>query len=372
VLVRLALVGAVGSLALLTNARAFAADEAEASESKPARTVEIVVVGSDLDLEAVRTTVGPSGFEGATVRWTRATRLEAAELLERRPEASDAPVRAWIDLSDPKNASLYFADRAGERFLVRAIALPDGLSPLGREALGQVLELSVRALLEDDRIGMSRAETSELLKARSAPEPKRPPPRKNVPPEPAKTPRTTESSLGAETFYAARLFSRQVALVHGPGLGLGWVTESPETRSALWVTGQYELPAELVTPEVGVEWTTLRVQGGAGLAVAVAGSRFFAGGRLGAGIDVTSFTPRRGSSGDDVTLERSRVSTAPVLTLALEGSLPLAARLDASARLFAGFYPVRVHYDLARGSERSEVLVPYRVRPGVELCLHLR
>jgi hypothetical protein len=173
-------------------------------------------------------------------------------------------------------------------------------------------------------------------------------------------------------FYAARLFSSQVALVHGPGLGLGWITESPETQSALWVTGQYELPIELVTPEVGVEWTTLRVQGGAGLAVALAGSRFFVGGRVGAGIDVTSFTPRRGSSSGDVTLERSRVSTAPVLSLTLEGSLPLAARLGASARLVAGFYPVRVHYDLAREGERSEVLVPYLVRPGVELCLHLR
>jgi hypothetical protein len=371
VLVRLALVCALGSLGIATSARAFAADEVETSDPKPARTVEVVVVGSDLDLEAVRTTVGPSGFEGASVRWARATRLEAAELLERRPEASDVEVRVWIDLSDPKNASLYFADRVGERFLVRAVALPDGLSPIGREALGQVLELSVRALLEDDRVGMSRAETSELLKARSAPEPKRPTP-PDIPPEPPPTPPPKESSLGAEMFYAARLFSSQVALVHGPGLGLGWITESPETRSALWVTGQYELPKELVTPEVGVEWTTLRVQGGAGLAVAVAGSRFFVGGRVGAGVDVTSFTPRRGSSAGDVTLEQSRVSTAPVLSLALEGSLPLAARLGASARLFAGFYPVRVHYDLAREGERSEVLVPYWVRPGVELCLHLR
>src|SRR5687768_7297921 len=105
VIVRLNLVFALGSLGLFMPGRAFAADEAEASEAKPARTVEVVVVGSDLELDAVRTTVGPSGFEGATVRWARATRLEAAELLERRPEASDVEVRAWIDLSDPKSAS---------------------------------------------------------------------------------------------------------------------------------------------------------------------------------------------------------------------------------------------------------------------------
>jgi hypothetical protein len=137
------------------------------------------------------------------------------------------------------------------------------------------------------------------------------------------------------------------------------------------MTGQYELPKEYSTPEVSVEWTTVRVEGGFGLAFPV-GSSFFAGGRVGAGVDVTSFSPRSGTAGDDVTLEPASVSTAPVLSVAVEGMLPLGTRFSLSARALASVYPIRVHYDLALGDERTVVLAPYRFRPGVELCLHLR
>ena len=330
------------------------------------------MVGTEEQLDAVRSTIGPTAFDGASVRWARATRLEASELLEQRPEASELGVRAWVDLSDEKNASLYFADRAGERFLVRAVALPEGLSQLGREALGQVLELSVRALLKDDRIGMSRAETSELLNAR-APKPDAPAKKPDTPPEPPPpTTHESDSSLGAEAFYGARLFSSDVSVVHGPGLGLGWVTEGPDFRSLLWVTGQYELPRVHGAPEVSVEWTTVRVEGGFGLAFPVADSSFLVGGRLGAGADVTSFTPGPGTADGDITLEPTSVSTAPVMSVAVEGMLPLGTRLSLSARALASFYPIRVHYDVARGDEQSEVLAPYWVRPGIEFCLHLR
>jgi hypothetical protein len=172
-------------------------------------------------------------------------------------------------------------------------------------------------------------------------------------------------------FYGARLHSKDVSLVHGPGIGFGWITEGASRRSSFWITGQYELPEELVTPEVGVEWTTLRVQGGFGLSLA-AGGGVFVGGRLGAGADVTSFSPGPGSESGAVELEPSSVSTAPVLDLALEGSVALASHLSASARLFAGFYPVRVHYDLEVSGEKTTVLSPYWVRPGLELSLQLR
>ena len=160
--------------------------------------------------------------------------------------------------------------------------------------------------------------------------------------------------------------------MHGPGLGLAWITESSERRTLVWVTAAYDLPAELVTPEVGVEWSTVRVQGGLGFDFAVARSNLFAGGRLGAGAEFTSFSPRAGTNGESVALESSGVSTAPVVTLAFEASVPLGERFGASARLFGSFYPVRVHFDVAGATGESEVLAPYSVRPGIELCLHLR
>jgi len=331
------------------------------------------VVGSEADVEAVRSTTSDNAFDGATVRWSRATSLEMDNVFERRAEPSDLGVRVWIDLSDGRKASFYFADRAGEHFLVRSMALPDALTPLALEAIGQVLELSVRALLEDARVGMSRAEIDELLAHETrAPEKQSP-----APPEAAEAPEAAtaapdRSSLGAEAFYGARLFSSEVSLVHGPGLGLAWITESAERRTAFWVKGQYDLPQELVTPEVSVEWTTVRVEGGLGLDINFAASSFFAGGRLGAGAEFTSFSPRAGSANEALELAPSSVSTVPVVSLALEAGLPLGDRLAASARLFASVYPIRVHFDLAEADGQKEVLVPYWVRPGIELCLELR
>jgi hypothetical protein len=371
VLARVGIALCIGASVLAADALARAQEAAPVAAAPVSRTVEIVVVGSESDSEALRAALGTNAFDGATLRWSRKASLEADELFERPPDASDVEVRVWIDLHDSKQASLYFADRAGERFLVRTVALPDGLSPLAREALGQVLELSVKALLEDDRVGMSRAETSALLNVGRNEEPAKQAPPPDVP-EPSEPPATAdESSLGAEIFYGARLHSKDVSFVHGPGLGLGWITESYSRYSIFWITAQYELPEELVTPEVGVEWTTLRVQGGIGLEFA-AGTSFFAGGRLGAGVDVTSFSPRPGSESDAVTLEPSSVSTAPVVSFAFEGSVALSSRLAASARLFASFYPVRVHYDLEVGGETTTVLAPYWVRPGLEFSLQLR
>jgi hypothetical protein len=217
---------------------------------------------------------------------------------------------------------------------------------------------------------MSRAEVDALL-AREAPPSEPPPEQADAANEPEHTD-PTHSSLLAELFYGARLFSSEVPLVHGPGLSLAWLTESPERRTLVWVAGRYDLPRELVTPEVSVEWTTLRVEGGVGLAVPIAPSGWFAGGRLGGGADFTSFAPRAGSAGADVTLEPAGVSTVPVVSLALEAGIPLGARAGASARLFGSFYPMRVHFDVADATGTKEVLVPYWLQPGIELGLHLR
>ncbi|HEX6272234.1 MAG TPA: hypothetical protein VFZ53_04320 [Polyangiaceae bacterium] len=370
-LVRLGFACALGVSALAIAPSALAQTEPVAGDGATLRVVDIVVVGSEADFAAIRGTVGENAFDGANVRWSRAARLERGDVFDARPPASDASVRVWIDLGDANEASFYFADREGEHFLVRTMALPGALTPLELESLAQILELSVRALLEDARVGMSRAEVDALL-AREAPKPEAPPARRDIPDEPEPEHDAAHSSLFAEVFYATRLFSSEVPLVHGPGLTLAWLTESPERRTLVWVAAQYDLPRELVTPEVSVEWTTLRVQGGVGLAVPIAPSGWFAGGRLGGGAEFTSFSPRAGSASPNVELEPSGVSTVPVVSLSLEAGIPLGARAGASARVFGSFYPVRVHFDVADASGAKEVLVPHWVQPGIELGLHLR
>jgi hypothetical protein len=368
----LGLACALGVSALVPARAALAQTEPAASDAASLRFVDVVVVGAEADFEAIRRTVGENAFDGASVRWSRATRFERGAVFD-EPAASDAKVRVFIDLGDASKASFYFADREGEHFLVRTMPLAGPLTPLELESLAQILELSVRALLEDARVGMSRAEVDALL-AREAPKPAARPEQRSAPvkAEREAEPDATRSSLLAEVFYGARLYSSEVPVVHGPGLALAWLTESPERRTLVWVAGHYDLPRELVTPEVSVDWTTLRVQGGVGLAVPVTASGVFAGGRLGGGAEVTRFSPRAGSGGTSVELEPAGVSTVPVVSVSLEAGIPLGARAGASARLVGNFYPVHLHFDVADASGMNEVLVPHWVQPGIELGLHLR
>jgi hypothetical protein len=372
VLRRLTSACALGVAALATSPAAPAQTASGTAGALALRSVEIVVVGSEHELEAIRATLGESSIDGATVRWSRATRLELDAVLERRPEASDVGVRAWIDLGGGEKAAFYFADRAGEHFLVRTLPLPDGLTALSLESVAQVLELSVRALLEDASVGMSRVEIDQLLSQEVKASDKPEPPATDVhEPKSASDEETTRSSLGGEVFYGARLFSEEVSFVHGLGLGLAWSTGGTRSRSLVWATGQYDLPRRFDTPEVSVEWTTVRLEGGLGLGFAVAPSGPFLGGRLGGGAEFTSFFPRAGTTSDGVTVEPPGVSVAPVVSLAFEATFPLDEHVAASVRLFGSFYPVRVHFDIADADGRSEVLAPYRIRPGVELALQL-
>lgn len=355
-------------LALLAAPPLRAAEAETEGAIVAAPRVEITVVGSEAELTRLRDATAPSDLQGAEVSWRRAERFDKSTFLT-RDAASDASVRAFVVLSEG-HASLYFADRATERFLVREVPLPDGLDALGSDAVSQVLTLSVAALRENSGALLTRDETEKLLPAEPAKiEP--PPPVVNVvlPPEPERS----RSFVGATLFYALRAFGGGVPIEHGPGLRVAWVTEGAKLQGSVWLGAQYMLPSSYETATAAVDWTTVVLRGGLGLLLAPrADSAFRFGGALGAGADLVNFTPRPGSESADLALAPPGQSTIFALSGHLVASLRLDAHLDASAEIFCDIYPTRVRYALTENGAPTDVLVPFRVRPGFALALSLR
>ncbi|HEY3500909.1 MAG TPA: hypothetical protein VGK73_39725 [Polyangiaceae bacterium] len=350
-----------------------AAEAEPEGEVAAASAVEITVIGSDEEFARLREVVAPADLQGAEIRWLRAERFDRDAFLSR--SAPDTPadpalaVRAFVFLT-PGRASLYFVDRSAERFLVREVSTPNGLDALGSDAVSQVLTLSIVALRENAGTALTRAETERLLAPEPA-KPEPPPPVVNLVLPPL--PKPSRSFVGASAFYAARVFGGGAPLEHGPGLRLAWIHETSKFQASVWASGQYALPSTYETAVVGVDWTTAVLRGGLALLFSPEhASRVRLGGALGAGADIVSFTARPGAEPADLELAPPGQSTPFALSPRLVANLELGEHFDASLELFCDVYPTRVRYFFTENAAPTDVLVPWRVRPGFSLALGLR
>jgi hypothetical protein len=381
---------AVAVAATLARARLAPAAEV-APAAAPATPVEITVAGSAADLRRVRDLVEPWRAGGAAPRWARAQAIDPAEILRGDRDA----LRCWVDLTSPRRARLYFAARSGERFLVRDVELPGGFDEIGRQSLAEVLELSLAALLADERAGLSRAEAQALLdeRQRAAARPAEPAPSPPVPlpaappaappPSLAATPAApgAPSPLGVGVFYAAQIPGGELPVAHGPGLALD-LDLGPGRRRALaaWLEGRYQLPEHAARDTIGLDLSTIAARAGLGLRFATGSA---AGDdaralrpravalRVGAGVDFVQLRPEAGSGGGAPALTPARWSTSLVLTGAAALALAAGRRASVELRLFADLLPVAVHYDLEVDGRASPVFSPWRVRPGLALAVTL-
>ena len=132
--------------------------------------VEITVVGPVPDYQRLIAPIGARTPSGVPLLWNRIDRFNPlAELLRAEPPPpASVALRCWIDLSDLRRVTLYFASRGGERFLVRELALSGRLDEVDQQSLAQVVEISIAALLENQDTGLTRAEAREIL-ARAQP-----------------------------------------------------------------------------------------------------------------------------------------------------------------------------------------------------------
>src|SRR5436189_68309 len=80
--------------------------------------------------------------------------------------------RVWIDARDPARTTLYLADGAWERVLVRTVATPQALDEVAREEIGHIVQDAVAALRAGLHIGFTtRDEARASLRLAPLPAP---------------------------------------------------------------------------------------------------------------------------------------------------------------------------------------------------------
>lgn len=309
---------------------------------------------------------------GATT-WSRAERVDAVDILAASPGLA---LRCWVDLRERRRARLYFAARSGERFLVRDFELSGDLDEIDRAAMAEMIELSIGALLEDARAGLSRGETQALFARRAGREPEPAPAGPPAaPPASVRSPLVAAPALVRQPrrlelgiFYAAQAVAAGLPIDDGPGVSLavsqevgaqevGSQVSGPRLFAAGWITAQLLLP-ETVTggaASVGLDAVVAR----AGIEFGLRRWRL----RLGAGWDFVHLSP--------ATMNPSVTLTSPhwTETFACQGAVRLAVARVAASRLWVSLLgdllPSAVEYGVAVDGNFQTVFSPWRVRPGL-------
>jgi hypothetical protein len=366
--------------------------------SSPARAadaaaVEITVVGGPRDLQRIRSVVRPRPIGGSAPRWTSVARFDPMEILEAVRDSPSTVVHGWVDTSDPRRVRLYFAARSGQRFLVRDVELSRNFDEVDRESLASVVELSITALLENERASLTRAQMQQVLVAReqvareqaareqaareqATHEPQRdvPSPRHSeivaMPPPIAAThgsgPSGPALRVDLGVFYAANAPGGGLPVAHGPGLDLALAGRTEDRWTlGVWLSGQYLWASQFAGDSVGVELQSIALRGGLELLLPVLASQMSA--RLGVGTDAVYLSPRPGSIDPNAMLTPARWSESLALTVALGIRRNLGSRFILGGAIFADVLPTAVHYDQSANGMSSEVISPRRIRPGLML-----
>lgn len=384
-----AVVGATALRLLIPAASVAPASTATSTTTPPsaevtaeASAIDIAVVGNSADLARVRALLRPRPAGAAGIRWRRLDGFDPREILRTglEREARIQTIRCWIDLTDRRHAHLYFAGRAGARFLIRDVALSGRFDELDLTSLAEVIDSSLTAVLEDSLAGITRAEAESLLSPRPEVPARRPEPAPVVTassPPPAVPSNWTGGSASAGVFYAAQTFAAELPLVSGPGLVVSLpVAETHGSGEiALWLSGQYQIPASASGELASVRLETIATRAGL-LGLWHLGGRHLGGPRrsrwgievrLGGGADTIHLIPRPGTRDGSAALTPARWSTSAAFTGAagLVAGFGESDRIRLGVRLFADLLPIAAHYDVAVDGQAMAVVVPSRLRPGL-------
>ncbi len=372
----------VVAAALASSAVAQPAAVGTNAAASPTPAIEIVVVGSpplvdQLRFDRLRALLERRLSALGPTSWSRAERVDAGDVLAASPAHA---LRCWIDLREHGRARLSFAARSGERFLLRDLELSGDfelsgdLDELDRAALAEVIELSIGALLEDERAGLSRSETKALLARRAAAAPTaapapgsepvpRPPPGAQSPLVDAPAPVRQGLRFEWGLFYAAQAVAGGLPINNGPGLSLvlsaevGPAFHRPRLFSAAWVSVQYLLPETVSGTQAGVGLDALVTR--LGLELGLWRWRL----RLGAGWDFVHVQPETASA--SVALAPAHWTTSVAVQGAVRVQVARVAAAHLWVSLLAEVMPTAVDYDVAVGGNLVTVFSPWRVRPGI-------
>jgi hypothetical protein len=386
-------VGVFALACLILAGRAAAGTEtAAATSSAPATEVQITVVGRHADLRWARSLLGTNRPGTPDVRWVQSERFDVRELFETVSGARGNVLVCWLDLTRPRRGRLYFAAPSGQRFLLRDVELSGHQTEVDRASLAEVLELSVAALLENERQGMTRAEAESVLADRQASDitesATSPPVAPLAPPvAPAPATVTTAAAPPPAASFVARVsvhFAEQVLSPDFPLAERVGVEASLGRRvRSGWlagvVAGEYQFSVSARNADIGLRLSSwlayAALEAGQLRERAEAAARFgwrswFA--RLGAGVDVARVVPGQGTqAAASAELAPAHWSAAFVVRGALGTTWALGQRLALEVQLFADVFPTAIHYDVNIGGAVEPAFSPWRVRPGLALGLSL-
>ena len=331
-----------------------------------ADAVDVTVVGTPGDVEHVRR-LAVSRALGGRVRWLRVDAFDPASVLAGSVTAGDAPVRVWVDMTEPRRARLTFATRS-ERFLIRDVALSGRFDEVDRAALAEVLELSVDALMENDRAGLSRDEAQALLASRAQPTEPLPPPGPLPPPPPLVIP----SRWSAGAFYAAQAPTGGPDIAQGVGLLLALAHDRRGQQRGqgllFWIAGQWntlDAASHGAGTLIGAQLDTIAARTGVEI-----GSDAGVGLRAGVGADFVHIAPQAVFPDTSIALAPERWSTQLIASIAGRVNLTVLGPVRLAGLFVVDFTPTAVSYDVATNGARSPVFSPGRLRPGIAIELH--
>jgi hypothetical protein len=363
------------------------AEEGVVGAPPPATKIEISVVGKPGDLRWARSLVGSNSLGMAAARWTRAERFDVRELFETAAVARANLLACWLDLSDPKRGRLYFVAPSGQRFLLRDVELSGHQSEVDRASLAEVLELSVAALLENERAGLTRAETETLIVDRQATERvpgqpvARPAPATAIAPSAtaAVRPAETQPLHGAGVLFAEQVISADFPLAQRVGVEGSLGRRFQAGWLAGVVAGEYQFSVSAQNADIGMRLSSwlacVALEAGHLRERPGEDARFWwrsLFGRLGAGVDFSRVSPQLGTQAMAATLAPAHWSAAFVVRGTLGTSWALGAQAALDVQIFADAFPTAVHYDVNREGSVETAFSPWRVRPGLALGLAYR
>ena len=381
-------VGAVWAAALagsiLAGSFAARAEDAAPASPRPATEVEITVVGKPGDLRWARSLVDPNRPGMADAHWTRTERFDVRELFESAAGSRANVLGCWLDLTSPGRGRLYFAAPSGQRFLLRDVELSGHLTEVDRAALAEVLELSVAALLENERAGLTRAEAESVLADRQAVEQAAGPPVAHPAPTsalvpaagPTAAPRSATSSVyGMSVLFAEQALAQDFPLAERLGVEASLGRRVRSGWLAGVMAGEHQFSVLAQNADIGVQlssWLVCaaleagRLREPPGESARFWWRAWFV--RLGAGVDFTRVAPGLGTQAS-AELAPVHWSSGLVLRPALGTSWALGRRLALDVQLFADLFPTAVHYDVKINGSVQTAFSPWRARPALALGL---
>jgi hypothetical protein len=210
--------------------------------------VELRVIGAKALLPELKSRLHSNQLGNADLSWSFAESFEPQQILTTLPTGR-VNILCFIDFTRTTEIRLYFAAPRQNRFLLRELALKNPIGTIELESIAQIVELSVDALLTDVEAGISRSEVEAALTQKATRAQPRQPERLTAP----VAGRDPKYDLGISAYYAFSQYSKELAVEHGPGIGVFLESVYPTLRHRFGFSGSFTIPQRLLGKSAGVE-----------------------------------------------------------------------------------------------------------------------